>query len=156
MVAGEFLYLGIDVKTNDYIVVIRRKDNKEQLPIWIGNSEAFAIALSAAGLKPPRPMTHDLLSDIITALGARVSRVIISGVKENTFYALVHLERGENETYIVDARPSDSIALALRTKSEILLSEDIQTFNLETPSNDAEKELASRIRAIDPQEMIGY
>ena len=156
MIAGKFAYLGIDVKTNDFVVVLERSDNRRQLPIWIGNAEAFAIALVSAGIMPPRPMTHDLLLDVITALGAKLARVVISGLKEKTFYALLHIERGETETYVIDARPSDSIALALRAKCEILMADDIETFDIEFPESDVEKELANRIRKVEPQEMIGF
>jgi len=156
MVLGEFAYLGIDVKTNDFVMVLRRKDNNRQLPIWIGNAEAFSIALALSGIKPPRPLTHDLIVDILTALGANLSKVVITGIRDNTYYALLHIDRGEAETYIVDARPSDSIALALRTKCQIIISDDMDTYDLEIPETQVEKELSQRIRKIEPQEMIGY
>ena len=156
MIQGEFAYLATDVKNNEFVMVLRRNDNKRVLPIWIGSSEAFAIALAISGITPPRPLTHDLLLDVVTALGAKLSRVVISGLKESTFYALLHIERGEVETYVVDARPSDSVALALRAKCGIILSEEIETFDLEMPETELEKQLAERIRKIDPESMIGF
>lgn len=156
MVEVEFEYLSIDVKTNDFVIILRRRDNGRQLPIWIGSAEAFSIAIAMVGIEPPRPMTHDLLIDVVTALGAKLARVVISGLRDSTFYALLHIERGDVETYVVDARPSDSIALALRAKCDIIMSDDIETFNLEFPDNETEKELSERLRKVEPQEMIGF
>ncbi|MCD6417493.1 bifunctional nuclease family protein [bacterium] len=156
MVQGEFSFLATDVKNNEYVMIIKRKDNNRIIPIWIGSSEAFSIALVLAGLTPPRPLTHDLIVDIITALGAKLKRIVITGLKNSTFYALLHIERGDVETYVVDARPSDSIAIALRTKCEILISEDIETFDIEIPATEIERELAERLRKIDPKAMIRF
>ncbi len=148
--------LAVDERTQSPILILKDKEEKRVLPIWIGSSEAFAIALAISGITPPRPLTHDLLLDVVTALGAKLSRVVISGLKESTFYALLHIERGEVETYVVDARPSDSVALALRAKCGIILSEEIETFDLEMPETELEKQLAERIRKIDPESMIGF
>lgn len=155
MIKGEFGYLGLDVKSNDFVMVLKRTDNGLHLPIWIGNSEAFAIAIVLAGIKPPRPQTHDLMNDIITSMGGKVSRIIVTGLKDSTYFALIHIDRGDVETYIIDARPSDSVALALRTKCDILINDEISCFDFDFPENDFEKELSERIKPIDPNEMLG-
>ncbi len=155
MVKAEFSFLGIDMKTNDFVMVLRRTDNKQQLPIWIGNAEAFSIAIALSGITPPRPLTHDLILDILNAFGAKLTAVIVTGLKEDTFYALLHVDKGDSETYVIDSRPSDAIALALRARSDIILSEDLQVFDLDIPTTDVEKELAERLRKMDPQEFVG-
>src|SRR5919205_4139415 len=114
--------LMVDPITNMPIVILRDKEGQKVLPIWVGIFEANAIALQIENIATPRPMTHDLLRNIITDLDGRVDRIVVSDLKENTFYAIVHLTvRGERVA--VDARPSDAIALALRTRAPILVEE---------------------------------
>jgi uncharacterized protein len=116
--------LMVDPITNMPIVILKDKDGDRVLPIWVGIFEANAIALQIENIATPRPMTHDLLRNIITDLEGRVDRVVVSDLKENTFYAVVHLTvRGE--PIAVDARPSDAIALALRTRAPILVEETV-------------------------------
>lgn len=108
------------------VVVLRERDGTRILPIWIGPAEASAIAMEVMGKKFQRPLTHDLMATIVRGLKARVSKVVISDLRDNTFYASVVLEREkEKEMVNVDARPSDGIALALRTQSPIFLSEKL-------------------------------
>jgi bifunctional DNase/RNase len=108
------------------VVVLRERDGTRILPIWIGPAEASAIAMEVMGKKFQRPLTHDLMATIVRGLKARVSKVVISDLRDNTFYASVVLEREkEKEMVNVDARPSDGIALALRTQSPIFLSEEL-------------------------------
>src|SRR3712207_4748772 len=101
--------LGLDSSTNSYVVILREKGGKRLLPIWIGQPEAESIAMEINGVKPPRPLTHDLCKRLITGLGGALRRVQITKVKENTYFAELHIQKGE-ETVQVDARPSDSIA----------------------------------------------
>ena len=116
--------LGIDLLTHDPVVILKEYDGKRYLPILIGPFEATAIALALEGTPVPRPLTHDLMKSIIEALNARVQRILIHDLQENTFYAKVVLETPTG-TIELDARPSDSIALALRTGSPIFVSERI-------------------------------
>lgn len=116
--------LGIDLMTHDPVVILKDVDGKRFLPILIGPFEATAIALALEGTPVPRPLSHDLMKSIITALKAKVARIIIHDIQENTFYAKVILEANGNLVEI-DARPSDSIALALRTNAPIFVSERI-------------------------------
>lgn len=115
-------HLGLDRTTNTPVVILQERDGERVLPIWIGPAEASAIAMELAGVKFSRPLTHDLLKQVIVGLGAELRKVIITQVKDNTYYAELHIHRGDT-VFTVDARPSDSIALALRLKSSIFTSE---------------------------------
>ena len=116
--------LMIDPITNMPIIVLRDQDGQRLLPIWVGVFEANAIALQIENVQTPRPMTHDLLKNILQDLAAHVERVVVTELKENTFYALIHVKTG-GQTITVDARPSDAIALALRTGSPIYVEEAV-------------------------------
>ncbi len=116
--------LGIDLLTHDPVVILKDLEGKRHLPILIGPFEATAIALALEGTQVPRPLSHDLMKSVIEALKARVDRVVIHDIQENTFFAKVILESTVGPLEI-DARPSDSIALALRTGSPIYVSDQI-------------------------------
>ena len=116
--------LMIDPITNMPIIVLRDGEGERILPIWVGVFEANAIALQIENVRTPRPMTHDLLRSVIENLSARVERVVVCELKENTFYAKIHLQSG-NDAHTIDARPSDAIALALRTSSPIFVDETV-------------------------------
>ncbi len=116
--------LAIDDKTKSPVVILQEVDGKRILPIWIGQNEANAIALEMTGQKFQRPLTHDLLITIIKGLRASIVKVLISELKENTFFATIVIQM-DTEVLAVDARPSDSIALALRAKSPIFVSEKL-------------------------------
>ena len=117
-------HLGLDRNTNAPVVVLQEKDGQRVLPIWIGPSEASAIAMELAGVKFSRPLTHDLLKQVIVGLGGELRRVLITSVKENTYYAELHIYRN-GDVVQVDARPSDSIAIALRLKAPIFSNGDL-------------------------------
>ena len=123
--------LMVDPVTNMPIVLLRDADNQRVLPIWVGPVEANAIALQIENVSPPRPMTHDLLRHLLTELGATLQRVVIADLRESTFYAYLELQRGE-ETIFVDARPSDAIALAIRTKAPVFV--DTKVLDRPSPS----------------------
>lgn len=116
--------LGIDLLTHDPVVILKDLEGKRHLPILIGPFEATAIALALEGTQVPRPLSHDLMKSIIETLDARVERIVIDDIKENTFYAKVILH-SSGDSLAIDARPSDSIALALRTNAPIFVSEQI-------------------------------
>ena len=116
--------LGLDKNSDSPVVLLKEADGERVLPIWIGHAEASAIAIALEGIKVERPLTHDLMRAVIEGLKAKVSRILISELKDNTFYAKIYLEKGK--TIInVDARPSDSIALALRVQVPIFVSQNI-------------------------------
>ena len=114
----------IDPITNMPIIVLRDQEGDRILPIWVGVFEANAIALQIENVETPRPMTHDLLKEMVSALGGLVERIVVSELRENTFYATIHLETARGAV-VVDARPSDAIALALRTRSKIFVDEAV-------------------------------
>jgi bifunctional DNase/RNase len=124
MVEVKVAHLGLDRATNTPVVILKEKDGERVLPIWIGPAEASAIAMELAGVKFARPLTHDLVKQIVIGLGASLSRVLISAVKDNTYYAELHLHR-EDHVVQVDARPSDSIAVALRLHAPIFTQESL-------------------------------
>ena len=116
--------LMLDPASNVPIVILRDTENRLFLPIWIGPSEAHAIALRIEGVEHPRPMTHDLLRSILEQLGGAVEKIVISDLRESTFFALIHIQQGAT-ILAVDARPSDAIAIALRTNTPIWVMEEV-------------------------------
>ena len=116
--------LMIDPITNMPIIILRDGDGGRILPIWVGVFEANAIALQMENVQTPRPMTHDLLKNVIADLSAAVERIVVTDLKENTFYAVIHL-RTDGRGVVVDARPSDAIALALRAGAPIYVEEAV-------------------------------
>jgi len=113
-----------DPKTSQHVVVLRELDGVRVLPIWIGPGEAMAIQRLVTQESFPRPLTHDLIALVIEGLKARVARVVIADLREGTFYATIIIER-EGGLLSIDARPSDSIAVALRTEATILVNEEL-------------------------------
>ena len=114
----------VDPVTKSPIVVLRDPETGNVIPIWIGLLEANAIALALEGTELPRPMTHDLMKSILLATGTRLLSIEIADIRENTYFALLHIE-GNGESVRLDARPSDAIALALRCGARILVSETV-------------------------------
>lgn len=116
--------LTLDPVTKTPIVILKDTENKLNLPIWIGLLEATAMATELEGIKMARPMTHDLLKNILAEVGGSVESIEITELKENTYYALIYLNIGGREM-VIDSRPSDAIALALRTKSPIYVAKGV-------------------------------
>ncbi len=116
--------LGIDLLTHDPVIILKDESNSRYLPILIGPFEATAIALALEGSKVPRPLSHDLMVSIIEELGAIVKSVNITEIKNNTFYSTIVLEK-DDKTFDIDSRPSDAIAIALRTKAPIYIADHI-------------------------------
>lgn len=116
--------LMFDPYNNAYIVILRDEGNPEMLPIWVGKSEASAISFALEGVAAPRPLTHDLMKSILDACDAKVISAVIDDLKDNTYYAKIHLMYEDSE-YSVDSRPSDAIALALRTDAPIFAREEV-------------------------------
>ncbi len=116
--------LTLDPMTKTPIVVLKDESDEITLPIWIGLLEAASVATQLEGVSMARPMTHDLLKRLVEEVGAKVQRVEVTALKENTFYAAIKLDINGNETSI-DSRPSDAISLALRTKSPIYVAKEV-------------------------------
>ena len=108
----------------NYIVVLRSEEGHEILPIWIGKAEANAISLALESVELPRPLTHDLIKNALEAVAAKVISVVITDLRDNTYYAKIHLSHHDAEI-TVDARPSDAIALALRSECPIFVAKEV-------------------------------
>jgi bifunctional DNase/RNase len=150
--------LMVDPITNTPIVILRDKDGQRVLPIWVGLYEANAIAMQMENVSPLRPMTHDLLRNVIQDLNASVQRIVVCDLQENTFYALIYLALN-GATIAIDARPSDAIALALRTRAPIFV-EDAVIDNAKTfdpaPDKADEERLHKWLESLDPEELGKY
>jgi hypothetical protein len=152
--------LMVDPITNTPIVILRDKDGQKVLPIWVGIFEANAIALQIENISTPRPMTHDLLRNIIHDLKAEVKKIVVCDLQENTFYALIYLAlNGNGDTVAIDARPSDAIALALRTRAPIYVEDTVidhaKTVDFTTEKADADR-LHKWLESLDPDDLGKY
>jgi len=130
--------LGLDSSSNSFVVILQEKDGERILPIWIGRAEAESIAAHLNGVHRERPMTHDLATAIIVALGGTLRRVQVTRVEESTFYAEMHIVVS-GTPHVIDARPSDSIAIALRLEAPIFAADDLLA-EYETPDEAEEGE----------------
>jgi bifunctional DNase/RNase len=150
--------LMIDPITNMPIVILKDKDGERVLPIWVGVFEANAIALQIENIATPRPMTHDLIKNILSEIEADVQRIVVSDLRDNTFYAMIYLDR-EGETIAVDARPSDAIALALRTRSPIFVEDSVvesaKGLDLTKETTDSER-LQKWLEGLNPDDLGKY
>jgi bifunctional DNase/RNase len=117
--------LMMDPNSGTPIIILKDVNSELMLPIWVGAYEANAIAVEIEKIVPQRPMTHDLLRNLIVETGAEVSRVVITELKDNTFFAVIEMVRKDGEKLSLDSRPSDAIALALRADSPIFVNEDV-------------------------------
>jgi bifunctional DNase/RNase len=148
--------LMLDPVSNSPIVVLKDDDEKFFLPIWVGIFEANAIALQLENITTPRPMTHDLLRNMIGELDARVTRVVINDLRDSTFFAQIRLLVG-GKTLEVDARPSDAIALALRTEAPIYVAQSVldqaQTIS---PDEDQDDKMKKWFENLSPDDMGKY
>ncbi|MGH7505849.1 MAG: bifunctional nuclease family protein [Longimicrobiales bacterium] len=144
MVEVKVQSLGLDRNSSTPVVILQEMDGSRVLPIWIGPSEASAIAMELAGMKFSRPLTHDLFASVIMGLGGSLQRVMITKVVENTYYAELIIQRG-SDLISVDARPSDSIAIALRMSASIYTTDDLlEHTSIEiTDASDESSELTS-------------
>jgi len=150
--------LMVDPITNMPIVILRDKEGQRVLPIWVGIFEANAIALQIENISTPRPMTHDLLRNVIQDLKASVQKIVVCDLQENTFYALIYL-RLNGDTLAIDARPSDAIALALRTRAPIFVEDSVidnaRTVDVTSEKADADR-LHKWLESLDPEDLGKY
>ena len=150
--------LMLDPSSNLPIVILREETGQRMLPIWIGVFEANAIALRIDGFEPARPMTHDLLLSTFRELGAVIEKVVISDLRETTFYAVIHLNQGERQATI-DSRPSDAIALALRAEAPIFVLSSVldkaQAADRASEVSD-EEQLKKWLEEISPEDLGKY
>jgi len=148
----------MDPVSNMPVVILRDAGNGVFLPIWVGIFEANAIAIAMEKIATPRPMTHDLLSNLLGELRTRVDRIVINELKDNTFFARIHLSRGE-ETWNIDSRPSDAMALALRAQAEIYVEEEVleksKSLRAEGTEPDPER-LRKWLEEVSPEDLGKY
>jgi bifunctional DNase/RNase len=158
MVKMEIKGLLMDPVSNMPVVVLRDSTNGVFLPIWVGIFEANAIALQMEKISTPRPMTHDLLKNLLSELDATVERIVINDLRDNTFFARIHLLRGETR-WNVDSRPSDAIALALRVDAEIFVEEEVleksKTLHPDGDETDPER-LKKWLEEVNPEDLGKY
>ena len=149
----------MDSTTNAPVIVLKDLADKEVISIWIGLLEASAIAVELEKVDLPRPMTHDLVKNVLDSLNIKVLKIEIADLRDNTFYAYIHLGMG-GKTFTIDARPSDAIAIALRTKSPIYVDEDVikksKKMDLESikeaGKTDESKELKDLLERMSPDD----
>ena len=150
--------LMIDPITKMPIVILKDMGGERVLPIWVGVTEANAIALQIENIATPRPMTHDLLRNILLEIEAEVLRIVVSDLRENTFYAMIYIDRA-GDTIAIDARPSDAIALALRTKAPIYVEDSVvesaKGMELTKESMESER-LQKWLESLNPEELGKY
>ncbi len=158
MVKMEIKGLLMDPVSNMPVVVLRDAGDGVFLPIWVGIFEANAIAIAMERIATPRPRTHDLLNNLLKELETHVDRVVINDLKDNTFFARIHLSRA-NATWVIDSRPSDAIALALRCQSEIFVEEEVleksKTLRAEGGEPDPER-LKKWLEEVAPEDLGKY
>jgi len=151
--------LALDPVSNMPIIILRDDEEKRSLPIWVGIFEANAIALELEKISTPRPMTHDLIKNILESVEAKVEKIVVNDLRDNTFFAMIHLRLGEEEV-TVDSRPSDAIALALRVGAPILVEEDVvrRAKNVEVApkESDDQEKLKEWLENLKPEDFGKY
>ena len=154
--------LAYDTLSNAPVVLLKEREGERVLPIWIGPNEAGAIALELSGVTYRRPLTHDLLKSVLNGFNAVVQKIVVSSLQESTFYAKFYIQVSENEIIEIDARPSDSIAMALKMKAPIYISDELDNSMITlSPNEDAPVDeddmfspvdLRKRLRNIKPED----
>ncbi|MSR01929.1 MAG: bifunctional nuclease family protein [Gemmatimonadetes bacterium] len=157
MVRMTIAHLGLDRSTNSPVVVLKEQGGDRVLRIWIGAPEATAIALALRGESPPRPMTHDLLKHLLVGVGGVLRRVTITGMKDSTYFAELLVFRA-GQIIEIDARPSDAIALALRTEAPIFVTDEVLDGESSGPSampatESAADQLKKFLAKLDPEDL---
>ncbi len=145
----------LDPTSKTPIVILRHEESKALLPIWIGLCEANAIALELEGVRSPRPMTHDLLASVIRSYGSTVPSIVIHSLNDSVFYARIHVLHHDGTVSDIDSRPSDALALALRTSSKILVTEEVLA-QAKVDEASEEEALANLLEKMRPEDLGEY
>ena len=157
--------LAFDTLSKAPVVLLKEVDGFRALPIWIGPNEAAVIALELSGISSKRPLTHDLMKSILNGFSAKLLKIVVNSLKENTFYAKFYIKANESSIIEIDARPSDSVAMAMKMKAPIYISEELEDSLIEfQPSSDDPKnetlndpsDLKNRLRNIKPEDFGNY
>lgn len=162
MILVEVVGVRVEMPSNQPIILLKEMEGTRFLPIWVGAVEATAIAFAQQGVVPPRPLTHDLMKEILEILDGTLTAVHLTELRDGVFYANLLLRNASNQELVLSARPSDAIALALRTRSNILASEELfDDAGIEMPVEDASQanEEVERFREfldqINPEDFAG-
>lgn len=157
LIAMSIKGLMLDPVSNSPIVVLKDEADKFFLPIWVGIFEANAIALQLENVTTPRPMTHDLLRNMISELDAQVTRIVINDLRDSTFFAQIRLLTG-GKTLELDARPSDAIALALRTEAPIFVAQSVleQAQTITPEGDEPDEKMKKWFEGLGPEELGKY
>ncbi len=136
--------LVFDPLTNTPIIILKDLDGERSLPIWVGYPEATAIALEMENVTTPRPMTHDLIKNIIDGLDVKINHILVNDLKSNTFYAVISVENSNGSSINIDSRPSDAIAVALRLKTSIFVLQKVldsaKAIDMNVPNQEVDEE----------------
>ncbi|UCF32146.1 MAG: bifunctional nuclease family protein [bacterium] len=153
--------LTIDPNSNNPVLILKEKAGERVMPIWIGLFEANSIAMHLGEVRPPRPMTHDLLNSVVRDTGMSVKRVSVTDLKDNTFYATILLERDQTEV-MIDSRPSDAVALAVRSQAPIFIDSSvfeqsaIEIASLEISGDSEKDKWTDLLDKLDPEDFSKY
>jgi len=147
--------VALDQQMNPVVLLVDQSETLA-LPIWIGQAEATAIAMELQGVKPPRPMTHDLLRSVLQTLAIGITRIVVTEVKDSTYFAEIHLA-GNGKPLIIDSRPSDAIALALRAEAPIFVADNVaeQAIALKKPLDEEMEEFRKFLESVKPSDFKG-
>ncbi|HDY87943.1 MAG TPA: bifunctional nuclease family protein [bacterium] len=159
--------LAFDTLSKAPVILLREIDGSRILPIWIGPNEAAVIALELSGVSYKRPLTHDLMKSVLNGFNAKLQKIVVSSLKDNTYYAKFYIQADEISIIEIDARPSDSVAMALKMKAPIFISDELNNSLIDfiPPSDDEPSEddsftdpmdLKSRLRNIKPEDFGNY
>ncbi len=147
--------LMMDPNSGTPIIILKDINSETMLPIWVGAYEANAIALEIEKIAPPRPMTHDLLRNLIVELGLKVDRVVVTSLRDNTFYAVIEMTGDDGEPMRLDSRPSDAIALALRADCPIYVDLEVIQASRNSIATEDESESEAEVGEEDWPDVIG-
>jgi len=160
LIPMEVIGVRVEMPSNQPIVLLKEIDGSRFLPIWVGAVEATAIAFAQQGVEPPRPLTHDLMNNLLDLLDATLTAVHMTEIKDGIFYATMLLRDSSGGQLTISARPSDAIALAVRSHSNILATQELlDEIGIEIPQGDGENQEVEKFREfldqINPEDFVG-
>ena len=160
LIPMEVIGVRVEMPSNQPIVLLKEIDGSRFLPIWVGAVEATAIAFAQQGVEPPRPLTHDLMNNLVDLLDATLTAVHMTEIKDGIFYATMLLRDSKGGQLTISARPSDAIALAVRSNSNILATQELlDEIGIEIPQGDGENQEVEKFREfldqINPEDFVG-
>ena len=160
LIPMEVIGVRVEMPSNQPIILLKEIDGSRFLPIWVGAVEATAIAFAQQGVEPPRPLTHDLMNNLLELLDATLTAVHMTEIKDGIFYATMLLRDSKGGQLTISARPSDAIALAVRSHSNILATQELlDEIGIEIPQGDGENQEVEKFREfldqINPEDFVG-